>query len=212
MGEIADGGYIVGIVKKITMNKRAKTNSIRIIAGDWRGRRIPVLDHEGLRPTTDRVRETVFNWLMYDTNDANCLDLFAGSGVLGLECLSRKASFVQFVEKNKVVASSLSQNLNSLLAGDDSNGRAAVSNSSALDFLSKPSKGTFDLVFLDPPFKDGLLPKAVSLLVENNWLSDDALVYLECDSSDQPFDMPEGWALYKKGKAGQSAYFLYTTG
>jgi len=208
MGVIADCGYIVGIVKKITMNKRTKTNTIRIIAGSWRGRRISVLDHEGLRPTTDRVRETVFNWLMHDIAGANCLDLFAGSGALGLECLSRGASFVQFVEKDNVVAASLSANLKTLMA-QGLNHTAAVAQQGALEFLNKKAKVAFDVVFLDPPFKDGVLPEVIDLLVVNGWLNEGALIYLEKDSTHDDVLVPDGWELYRKGKAGQSAYFVY---
>jgi len=193
------------------MNKRAKTNTIRIIAGSWRGRRIPVLDHNGLRPTTDRVRETLFNWLMYDVNGAKCLDLFAGSGALGLECLSRNAEFVQFVEKDAKVANGLQKNLQSLLVDSVDGEKAGVSNSDACDFLSVQNHPRYDVVLLDPPFKANLLPRVISLLVANEWLNEGALVYLEYDSSDPSVSVPEDWSLYRQGKAGQSAYFLYTT-
>jgi 16S rRNA (guanine966-N2)-methyltransferase len=93
------------------MSKRAKVNSVRVIAGRWRGRRLPVLNSDGLRPTTDRVRETVFNWLMHDMAGAHCLDLFAGTGALGFESLSRGADHLCFVEVNRRVADQLRQNI-----------------------------------------------------------------------------------------------------
>ena len=192
------------------MNKRTKTNTIRIIAGAWRGRRIPVLDFEGLRPTTDRVRETVFNWLMHDIAGANCLDLFAGSGVLGLECLSRSASFVQFVEKSAPVADGLTGNLDTLLSQDVDN-RASVAQVSALEFLNKPASMSFDMVFLDPPFKSDVFVTVMTLLVDNGWLNEGALVYLEQDSRQSDVLVPANWVLYRQGKAGQSAYFVYST-
>jgi len=192
------------------MNKRAKSNSIRIIAGQWRGSRVPVLNHEGLRPTTDRVRETLFNWLMYDVNGANCLDLFAGSGALGLECLSRGALSVQFVENNAAVANSLSQNLHVLL-NEQTNSKSRVTQTSALAFLAQKASVKYDVIFLDPPFKSDLLASVITLLIDNGWLNDGALVYLEQDAKQAAVVVPDDWEIYRQGKAGQSAYFLYST-
>ena len=188
------------------MNKRAKLNSIRIISGSWRGRRLPVLDSDGLRPTTDRVRETLFNWLMHDVNGANCLDLFAGSGALGLECLSRGAEFVQFVEANAKVAASLSANLNTLLSDK---ARADVSQQDALNFLKSNQGKRYDVVFLDPPFQSELAVQAIKLLLDNNWLGEKALVYLEQDSNLDVINVPEQWQVYRQGSAGQSRYTVY---
>jgi len=188
------------------MNKRAKSNSIRIISGSWRGRRLPVLDSDGLRPTTDRVRETLFNWLMHDVNGANCLDLFAGSGALGLECLSRGAEFVQFVEANAKVAASLSANLNTLLSDK---ARADVSQQDALNFLKSNQGKRYDVVFLDPPFQSELAVQAIKLLLDNNWLGEKALVYLEQDSNLDVINVPEQWQVYRQGSAGQSRYAVY---
>lgn len=188
------------------MNKRAKSNSIRIISGSWRGRRLPVLDSDGLRPTTDRVRETLFNWLMHDVNGANCLDLFAGSGALGLECLSRGAEFVQFVEANAKVAASLSANLNTLLSDK---ARADVSQQDALNFLKSNQGKRYDVVFLDPPFQSELAVQAIKLLLDNNWFGEKALVYLEQDSNFDVINVPEQWQVYRQGSAGQSRYTVY---
>lgn len=189
------------------MKPRAKTNSIRIIAGQWRGRRLPVLDIDGLRPSTDRVRETLFNWLMHDIAGARCLDLFAGSGALGLECLSRGASRAVFVESDKRIASQLQQNLqtlNCLESGD-------VTVQSAISFLRYPAPDQFDLVFLDPPFDSDLLAQAMPLLVENGWLADGALVYVEQASKKDPEQPPAAWQDYKEGKAGYCRYTVYKT-
>ena len=191
------------------MNKRVKSNSIRIIAGVWRGRRLPVLDHQGLRPTTDRVRETVFNWLMHDVAGAQCLDLFAGSGALGFECLSRGAKAVDFVETERSVTTTIGQNLE-LLLGDKSAEKAEIYNIDALRFLQKKAHKHYDIVFLDPPFQSSMLLKSLQLLLDFDWLSDNALVYLEHDSSDESMNMPEEFELYRQGKAGQSAYFIYS--
>jgi len=171
------------------MNKRAKSNSIRIIAGQWRGRKLNVVDADGLRPTTDRVRETLFNWLMYEVQDSRCLDLFAGTGVLGFEALSRGADFVQFVEMNK---------------------RAQVAITSAERFLQTAPKQPFKLVFLDPPFAEDLLLATMQALAQPGWLADDALIYLEQPAKQDPVAVPENWHLHREGKAGQARYGLYS--
>jgi 16S rRNA (guanine966-N2)-methyltransferase len=196
---------IVGIAKKITMNKRAKSNTIRIIAGQWRARRLPVLEHDGLRPSTDRVRETLFNWLMHDIGGARCLDLFAGSGALGLECLSRGAESALFVESNKRVASQLEQNLQSLNALES----GEVLSQNALNLVRQQASKPFDLIFLDPPFESDLLTQVMPLLNENGWLADNALIYVEQPSKQDPYETP-GWTVYKEGKAGYSRYTLYS--
>ena len=189
------------------MKPRAKTNSIRIIAGQWRGRRLPVLEVDGLRPTTDRVRETLFNWLMHDVSNARCLDLFAGSGALGLECLSRGASQSTFVESDRRVAAQLEKNIHTL----GSENSAEVLMQSALNFLRQAGSRQYDLVFLDPPFDSGLLCQALPLLVDNNWLADGALVYLEQASKRPPEAVPHGWSIHKEGRAGYCRYGLYRT-
>jgi 16S rRNA (guanine966-N2)-methyltransferase len=198
------GGYIVWIGKKITMNKRAKSNTIRIIAGTWRGRRLPVIDSDGLRPTTDRVRETLFNWLMGDIAGAKCLDLFAGTGALGLECLSRGAAFVQFVEFEAAAANVIRDNLRNL--GVD-NGTCSVANATA--FLQHQGDQQFDLVFLDPPFNSDFLSKVIPLLVNNSWLAKPALVYIERGEKSADLEIPHEWTLHREGRAGQSHYALY---
>jgi len=188
------------------MNKRAKSNTIRLISGQWRGRRLPVHDSQGLRPTTDRVRETVFNWLMHDVAGANCLDLFAGSGALGLECLSRGASRVQFVESDIRVAERLKSNL-LVLNGEDT---ARLDTINALEYLSSQPGKAYDVVFLDPPFQSSLLRQAIELLNTNNWLADKALVYVEQSSKEPAVAVPINWQLHRQGKAGQSRFSLYT--
>lgn len=187
------------------MKQRIKTNSIRIIAGQWRGRRLPVLDAEGLRPTTDRVRETLFNWLMYDVSGARCLDLFAGSGALGLECLSRGAANTVFVESDKRVATQLQQNLQTL--SSQSSGDVVVQN--AVNFLRRPAKSPFDLIFLDPPFNSELLNQVTPLLAQYGWLAEGALIYVEQASKKDAETVPDEWQVHKEGKAGYCRYTLY---
>ncbi|MEM7359484.1 MAG: 16S rRNA (guanine(966)-N(2))-methyltransferase RsmD [Pseudomonadota bacterium] len=189
------------------MSKRAKANSIRIIAGEWRSRRLPVLDLPGLRPTTDRVRETVFNWLMTDLPGARCLDAFAGSGALGLESLSRGASHVHFVESNRQAAKAIEATLE-LLAVDAA--RAVVSCSDTSAIIAGSGQQAFDIVFLDPPFSDQLLTVTAKSLEAANCLSGDCLIYVEHDTKNPAPELPENWQLYREGRAGRSRYGLYT--
>jgi 16S rRNA (guanine966-N2)-methyltransferase len=155
---------------------RAPAGQIRIIGGQWRGRKLPVPDSPGLRPTTDRVRETLFNWLAPSMVDAHCLDCFAGSGALGLEALSRYAASATLLEMERGVAQTLQQNLATLKASN-----AKVVNTNTLSFLAQ--KGTpHNVVFVDPPFRKGLLEETLSLLEQNGWLADDALFTLKAKS------------------------------
>lgn len=182
---------------------------VRIIAGLWRGRKLPVLNAQGLRPTGDRVKETLFNWLMPYIVDARCLDAFAGSGSLGFEALSRQAKSVTFLELDKAVAKQLSQNLQTLKCSEN---QAKVINQSSLDYLkSIQNQPHFDVVFLDPPFHFGLAEQAIQLLSENHWLAPDALVYVETER-DKPLDVPENWILLKEKNTGQVSYRLYQLG
>ena len=153
---------------------------VRIIAGEWRGRQLPVLDREGLRPTGDRLRETLFNWVTPYVSGARCLDLFAGSGALGVEALSRGAAHCDFVDSGAALAQSLREVLRSLGAGE----RAAVHAGDALAFLDSAAHGSdaappWDIVFLDPPFAADLATAALAALVRGRHLAPGCLVYLE---------------------------------
>ncbi|OOF85283.1 16S rRNA (guanine(966)-N(2))-methyltransferase RsmD [Rodentibacter ratti] len=179
---------------------------VRIIAGLWRGRKLPVLNAEGLRPTGDRVKETLFNWLMPYIHQANCLDGFAGSGSLGIEALSRQAEKVTFLEKDKTVANQLKKNLQTLKCTEE---QAQVLNQSCLDFLKQvPNQSHFDVVFLDPPFHFGLAEQAIRLLAENNWLQPNALIYVETEKENH-LNTPENWTLLKEKTTGMVSYRLY---
>ncbi|KGJ92619.1 16S rRNA (guanine(966)-N(2))-methyltransferase RsmD [Colwellia psychrerythraea] len=184
---------------------------IRIIAGKHKGRKLPVLMAEGLRPTTDRVKETVFNWLMPYINQANCLDCFAGSGSLGFEALSRGADHVTLVELNRAAANQLLEN-KALLKADN----MTVINDNALSFLktdtSKSAITTcanksFDLVFLDPPFRKQLVEQTAQLLSQH-FLTEQALIYVEMEAESTQA-MPENWQLIKEKISGQVIYQLY---
>lgn len=182
---------------------RAASGQIRIIGGQWRGRKLPVPDSPGLRPTTDRVRETLFNWLAPSMVNARCLDCFAGSGALGLEALSRYAGASTLIEMERSVAQQLKQNLATLKAAN-----ANVVNTNTLTFLNQT--GTpHDIVFVDPPFRKGLLDETLRLLEVNGWLADDALIYVESEVENGLPPVPVHWDLHREKVAGQVAYRLY---
>ncbi|MBA6342743.1 16S rRNA (guanine(966)-N(2))-methyltransferase RsmD [Colwellia sp. MB02u-10] len=182
--------------------KSAPKGHIRIIAGQHRGRKLPVLMADGLRPTTDRVKETVFNWLMPYIQDANCLDCFAGSGGLGFEAISRGANSAILVELNKAAAQQLNDNKALLKANN-----IRVIQQNALNFLHS-NQQAYSLVFIDPPFRKGLAQKAAELLVEKG-LTDEALIYVEMEADDNLQIMPSHWQLLKEKVAGQVIYRLY---
>ena len=189
--------------KDMKKPNRAAAGQIRIIGGQWRGRKLPVPDSPGLRPTTDRVRETLFNWLAPSMVDARCLDCFAGSGALGLEALSRFAASATLLEMDRSVSQQLQQNLASLKAT-----HANVVNTNALAFLAQA--GTpHDVVFVDPPFRKGLLEETLTLLENNGWLANDALIYVESEVENGLPPVPAHWDLHREKVAGQVAYRLY---
>ncbi|MFP1743744.1 16S rRNA (guanine(966)-N(2))-methyltransferase [Lonsdalea quercina] len=179
---------------------------IRIIGGQWRGRKLPVPHSPGLRPTTDRVRETLFNWLAPVIQQARCLDCFAGSGALALEALSRYAAHATLLEAERGIARQLSQNL-SLLRAEN----ASVIHTDALQWLTQPGEA-FDVVFLDPPFRQGLLDNTVNLLETQGWLADDAWIYIETEAENRTLNLPANWQLHREKVAGQVAYRLYARG
>ncbi|MEJ2481206.1 MAG: 16S rRNA (guanine(966)-N(2))-methyltransferase RsmD [Acidihalobacter sp.] len=177
-------------------------NQLRIIGGEWRGRRLRFPDAAGLRPTADRVRETLFNWLQGRVHGCRCLDLFAGSGALGFEAASRGAAEVVMVEAASRVAEALRNNAN--LLGADA---VRVEARRADAFLQAPAH-PFDVVFLDPPFGKGLLETALRGLAQGGWLNPDARLYIECEAELGEPELPAGYAIVRRGRAGQVAYFL----
>jgi 16S rRNA (guanine966-N2)-methyltransferase len=177
---------------------------LRIIGGTWRGRtwRFPAGD---IRPTPDRVRETLFNWLAPHIAGARCLDLFAGSGALGLEALSRGAARTVFVEQATAAARQLRQTLAAW--GGEPAAAAQLHVMDANAFLAgKPEP--FDVVFLDPPFAAGLLGQSAARLETGQWLAPTALIYAECPARASLPALPEGWSAAKSGRAGEVAYHL----
>ena len=178
-----------------------QTNTLRIIAGEHRGRKLSFVDAPDLRPTPDRMRETLFNWLQSVIYGARCLDLFAGSGALGLEALSRGASDVVFIEKDAKAVQRLNENL-SLLSYD----RIKCQQKTAQTFLQGEPE-LFDIVFLDPPYQGGMLPEIITLL-DDGWLAEGARVYLEYDSNHPAPSLPAHWQRLKESQAGQATAVL----
>lgn len=148
---------------------------VRIIAGRWRGRRLPVADVPGLRPTPDRVRETLFNWLAPLVEGSRCLDLFAGSGALGMEAASRGAAAVCLVERDARALAVLRSNVELLDAADS----VEVIAADAIDLLRRSPPAPFDVVFLDPPYDAGLMAPALAALLAGGWLAPSGWLYLE---------------------------------
>lgn len=183
---------------KSPQNSNKAIGEVRIIAGLWRGRKLPVLNAEGLRPTTDRVKETLFNWLMMDIANARCLDCFAGSGSLGIEALSRQAQAVVFLEKFANTAQQLKKNLTSLKTD-----KGTVINTDTLAYLSQNnSSEPFDIIFIDPPFHHNFVPQVLTLLQQNNWLAENALIYVETEKNHLPLHLAENWQIIKEKSAG----------
>ena len=176
--------------------------SIRIIAGKHRGRKLPVLNADGLRPTTDRVKETLFNWLIPYIQDSRCLDCYAGAGSLAFEAISRGASEVTLFELNTNAVKQLKANTQLLKINN-----ADIVQGDTLALLAKPST-PYDIVFVDPPFRQGLTEKTLSFLSQG-WLADKALIYIEMETDKPDSKVPANWQLLKEKVAGQVAYRLY---
>ena len=187
------------------VSNKASDGVIRIISGQFRGRKLPVKDVQGLRPTTDRIKETVFNWLMQDTRDTKVLDCFAGSGGLGFEALSRFALSARFLEMDKLAANQLQTNIDTLKLTN----AEVICTDSLLYLSNNTQQQQFNLVFIDPPFRQGLAQKCCDLLTENDWLSKNALIYVEVESEMSALQTPSNWLLLKEKAAGQGFCRLY---
>jgi len=175
---------------------------LRIIGGRWRGRKLNVSDSEGLRPTPDRVRETLFNWLQPYIEGATCLDLFAGTGALCLEALSRGAASAILVEKAATVVQQLRQQVKLLDAAG-----ARVIQADAMDFL-QGEPHSLDIIFIDPPFKSSLIAECSALVESRGWIKPGGLVYIEAPSQMENLKLPATWELIRSKKAGQVGYHL----
>ena len=176
---------------------------MRIIGGKYRSRVLAEFEGMDVRPTGDRVREALFNILSLKIYGVRALDLFCGSGALGLEALSRYAAGATLIEMDRAVSQQLIKNLATLKAGN-----ARVVNSNAMSFLAQ--KGTpHNIVFVDPPFRRGLLEETINLLEDNGWLADEALIYVESEVENGLPTVPANWSLHREKVAGQVAYRLY---
>jgi 16S rRNA (guanine966-N2)-methyltransferase len=186
---------------------RGGQGQLRIIGGQWRSRRVTFPDGPGLRPTPDRVRETLFNWLAPYIAGARVLDPFVGSGALYLEALSRGASMGLALDNNAAAIASLRGNLDllkcpvgQLMQGD------------ATRYLENQPPQPFDLVFLDPPFHQNLLEPVCALLDSKGWLAEQSWIYTESETPPSSLALPVGWQLHREKQAGQVYYALWTKG
>ncbi|NMH60233.1 16S rRNA (guanine(966)-N(2))-methyltransferase RsmD [Alteromonas ponticola] len=182
-------------------NSRTTSGSIRIISGQWRGRKLPVISAQGLRPTTDRNKEMLFNWLMHDTRDANVLDMFAGSGGLGFEALSRYAAHCTFIEQDKTAVKGINQNIALLGAS------ATVKQGDAVQVATLLSS-SFDIIFIDPPFHQGLTQQAIDIVQRFNLLSADGLIYVEQESQQPIPRLPDDLEILKQKHTAQVSCWL----
>lgn len=188
--------------------RSAPRNRLRIIGGDWRSRVLSFAEVPDIRPTPDRIRETLFNWLQFEITGARCLDLFAGSGALGFEALSRGAAQVLAFEQNHTAAKGIRENCRLL----DTN-KLELIEGSALDRLQHGSvPAPFDIVFVDPPFASGLYEPCFKALQERGWLAPGAMLYVEAGQPLGSLQVPGGWQLQREKRAGEVYYGLLQSG
>ena len=183
----------------------SKENSVRIISGKYKSRKITFPGQTDVRPTGNRIRESLFNWIQLEICNSRCLDLFAGSGALGIEALSRGAAIATFIELNRDAAFYIKKNLDSLGA---TNGNLIVAE--AISWL-KCSKDIepFNIVFLDPPFKANLILGCFHLLESNHMIADNGSIYIETETEFSEETLPKSWRLTHKKQAGKVSYYLY---
>ncbi|XBC37696.1 MAG: 16S rRNA (guanine(966)-N(2))-methyltransferase RsmD [Buchnera aphidicola (Meitanaphis microgallis)] len=183
--------------------KQTKKNKIRIISGEFRGQKIFIKKTYKVRPTTDRMRETLFNWIHARTINANCLDCFSGSGALGIEALSRYASFVTFIEKHKRTAYELKKTIIKFKKQN-----IKIINADATKWLNKIRK-PYDIIFLDPPFNTELLQNTIIQLDKYKYTKMYSLIYIEQARTSKKLFIPYYWTLYKEKKTLNVHYQLY---
>ena len=184
-----------------------KQATTRIIGGSLRGSKLPFKENRSIRPTEGKTKETLFNWLLNDLEGKTCLDMFAGTGSLGIEALSRGAKEVVFVEKQKKLADSLKKNLKRLQVYSSS--QVLNANAFSIDFDNLPYK--FDILFIDPPFRENLIQRSLDFVKSSNLLTPNALIYLECETELELVELTRDLNLLKESKGGQTQYCLYET-
>ena len=187
----------------VHMAKRQATS--RIIAGSYKGTKLSFKPNKNLRPTESKTKETLFNWLLNDLHKKKCLDMFAGTGALGLEALSRGADEVVFFEKQKALCGAIEVVVKKL--GINNKCRVINANSTAFDFTTLNTK--FDLIFLDPPFHESLIQKSLNIISENQLLTEQGLVYIECERGLDLGSLKTNLTQLKLSKGGETKYCLY---
>lgn len=180
---------------------KASATHINIIAGQWRGRKLSVAAQAGLRPTGNRIRETLFNWLQPVVAGSHCLDLFAGTGALGFEALSRGAAHATMIERSTLACQQLRQHQKRLSA------KANIIEGNCLNWLKTTAPQAADIVFVDPPFDDNLWTLTIEQLQQPGWLADNAWVYIE-SPKDYPLDLPANWQDHRYKSAGRVDFRL----
>ncbi|BGI51214.1 MAG: 16S rRNA (guanine(966)-N(2))-methyltransferase [Arsenophonus endosymbiont of Ceratovacuna japonica] len=181
-------------------------NKIRIISGKWKGYKLTILNNNNLRPTTNKMRETLFNWLMPVIQGAKCLDCFAGSGALSIEALSRNASLATLIELEPLTIMQLTNNLLKLGIKN-----IEIINNNVLNYLTQQVTITYDIIFLDPPFRKNLLQQTILLLEQNGWLTKKCWIYIEAEveAINNLTILPTNWILYRKKITNNAIYCLY---
>jgi 16S rRNA (guanine966-N2)-methyltransferase len=177
--------------------KKKRPGTVRIIGGKWRGTRLPIPDLPGLRPSGDRSRETLFNWLQADIHGARCIDLFSGSGVLGLEAASRGAAEVVLVEKSRLAADAIRESVERL-----NSEKIQVIHTDAIDWLARCEPQSMDIVFIDPPFSSGLERRALDLLTAGDNVRPGGLAYVETAREATPLAPQPGWEIVREKLLG----------
>lgn len=185
------------------MSKSGKSNSVRIIAGDWRGRRLQIADVPGLRPTGDRCRETLFNWLQPWVPGADCADMFAGTGALGFEAASRGAASVLMVEKHLQAQAVLRQSIEQLLAE-----QVSLHAGGAMTLIKEFKPDSFDIVFVDPPFDSNLGGLVLERLVNSGCVRQGGFIYVESPAS-LMLSPPQGWSVWRDKQIGEVRMQLF---
>ena len=187
------------------MTAEQPNGSVRIIGGKWRSRKLVFPSVSGVRPTHDRIRETLFNWLSTRILDSVCLDLFAGSGALGFEALSRGAQFVTFVDSAKIIVEALNGNAERLKVEPNT---IEILHAQFPNQLPTLTKKAYNLVFLDPPYRLGLIALSLEWLQQNALLEKEVLIYIETEKELVPLPIPAHWKIIREKETATLRYYL----